>query len=316
MSALAGRLAAFIPFTPYAYDGTHEPCVLCGGTAATLLSRHDRRLKRLDTLICDGCGLLRTDPMPTDAALAEYYRHHYRFDYQLVGTKPPRRHLVRTRAEAARRVALLALPPAARVLDHGSGSGEFLLAGAAAGWDMTGVEPGEAYARHARTAGARVFDALPPPDERGFDAITAHHVLEHLRDPVAVLRDLAARLAQGGVVYLSVPDMGPNPRPAFDRLHFAHVHGFVPETLDLLAARAGLRPDPRFARDRTTCVYARGEPSARPDPTLAARVRAGFREVSPLRHALTLGWLAPTLRRFRRDLRDSFARADAKSRGS
>jgi SAM-dependent methyltransferase len=174
---------------------------------------------------------------------------------------------------------------------------------------MTGVEPGEAYAAHARAAGARVLDALPEADARGFDAITAHHVLEHLRDPVAVLRALVARLAPGGLVYLSVPDMGPNPRPAFDRLHFAHVHGFVPETLDLLAARAGLVPDGRFARDRTTCVYARGAATARPDPALAARVRAGFHQVSPLRHVLTFGWLAPTLRRFRRDIRDSFATA-------
>ena len=308
MSALARRLGAFVPFTPYAYAGTHEPCVLCGAREASLLARHDRRLKRLDTLVCDGCGLIRTDPMPTEAELADYYRHHYRFDYQLVGSRPPRRHLARARAEAARRVALLGLPPGARVLDYGAGSGEFLLAGTAAGWDMTGVELGKAYAEHARAAGARVFDALPEPDDRGFDAITCHHVLEHLRDPVAALRALAARLAPGGIVYLAVPDMGPSARPAFDRLHFAHVHGFVPETLDLLAARAGLVPDGRFARARTTCVYRPGVAEARPDPALAARVRAGFRQVSPLRHVLAFGWLAPTLRRFGRDIRDSFAR--------
>jgi SAM-dependent methyltransferase len=309
MSSLAQRLGAFVPFTPYGYRGARGACVLCGSTEAVLLSRHDRRLKRLDTLICGGCGLIRSDPMPTEAELAAYYRHHYRFDYQLVGSKPPRRHLTRTRAEAARRVALLALPRGARVLDYGSGSGEFLLAGAEAGWDMTGVEPGEAYAAHARAAGARVLSALPAEEGAGFDAITAHHVLEHLRDPVSVLQDLVARLKPGGVVYLSVPDMGPNARPAFDRLHFAHVHGFVPETLDLLAARAGLLPDGRFARDRTTCVYTRGEAVARPDAALAERVRAGFHQVSPLRHVLTFGWLAPTLRRFRRDIRDSFARA-------
>jgi SAM-dependent methyltransferase len=272
------------------------------------LSTYDRRLKRLTSVVCAGCGLIRTDPMPTEAELSVYYRESYRLDYQFVGTKPPRRHLARTRAEATRRVALLApaLFPGARVLDHGAGSGEFLLAGAAAGWEMLGVEPGEAYSDHARGEGARVLPELPPADAPPFHAITAHHVLEHLRDPVAALRDLVARLAPDGVVYLSVPDMGPSPRPAFDRLHFAHVHGFVPETLDLLAARAGLAPDPRFARERTTAVYRRGPAAAAPDPTLAPRVRAGFHDVSPARHVLTLGWLRPTLRRFGRDLRDTF----------
>jgi len=307
MSSLARLAAGFVPFTPYPYQGRAEACVLCGSREALPLSRHDRRLKHLTTVICAGCGLIRTDPMPTEAELADYYRHHYRADYQLVGSKPPRRHLVRTRAEAARRVALLGLPAGARVLDYGSGSGEFLEAGQAAGWRMEGVEPGEAYSTHARALGVTVHPALPP-GAGPFDAVTAHHVFEHLRDPLAVLRDLVAALAPGGVVYLSVPDMGPNRRPAFDRLHFAHVHGFVPETLDLLAARAGLVPDARFPRERTTAVYARGEARAEPDPGLPGRIRAGFNMTTPLRHVATLGFLAPTFRRLSRDVRDSFRR--------
>jgi SAM-dependent methyltransferase len=309
MATLARLAAGFIPFTPYPYRGRQEPCALCGGAETLPLCAHDRRLKRLGTVICAGCGLIRTDPMPTEEELAEYYRHHYRMDYQLVGAKPPRRHLVRTRAEAARRVALLApvLGSGARVLDYGSGSGEFLQAGAAAGWAMEGVEPGEAYSAHARGLGVTVHPALPE-GAGPYDAITSHHVFEHLRDPLAVLRRLAAALKPGGVLYLSVPDMGPSPRPAFDRLHFAHVHGFVPETLDLLAAGAGLAPDPRFARERTTCVYRPAKVAFRPDPTLAARVRAGFRMVDPVRHILTLGWLAPTFRRLSRDLRDTLRR--------
>lgn len=303
MSALP-RLANLLPLTPYPYAGQRQGCCLCGSHDTLPLASHDRRLKRLTSVICAGCGLVRTDPMPTEAELAAYYRSHYRADYQFVGARPPRRHLARTRAEAARRAGLLALPPGARVLDFGSGSGEFLAEGQRRGWDMLGVEPGEAYAGHARALGVRVLPAL---DGAGgpFDAITAHHVLEHLRDPLAVLRDLASRLAPGGIVYLSVPDMGPAPKPAFERLHFAHVHGFVPRTLDLLAARAGLVPAPGFARDGTTCVYARGESTLAPDPALAHEVRAGFRMVHPLRHVLTLGWAAPMLRRLGRDIRDT-----------
>ncbi|MBY0338675.1 MAG: class I SAM-dependent methyltransferase [Acetobacteraceae bacterium] len=309
MQASWRLLRGFVPFTPYDYAGRHEACALCGSRESLPLSRHDRRLKRLTTVVCAGCGLVRTDPMPTESELAEYYRHHYRADYQLVGTKPPRRHLKRTRDEAVRRADLLAplLPPGPRVLDYGSGSGEFLAEGARRGWRVEGVEPGEAYATHAQGLGLTVHPALPE-GAGPFDAITSHHVFEHLRDPAAVLETLAAALAPEGVLYLSVPDMGPSQRPAFDRLHFAHVHGFVPATLDLLAARAGLVLDPRVPRAGTTAVYRKGDAAFRPDPTLAARIRAGFNMVDPVRHIVTFGWLAPSLRRWKRDIRDSFAR--------
>ena len=298
------RLADLLPLTAYPYRGRQERCCLCGSGETLLLARHDRRLKRLTSVVCAGCGLIRVDPMPTEAELAEYYRTRYRADYQLVSGKPPRRHLVRTRAEAARRADLLALPRGARVLDFGCGSGEFLAEGLGRGWAMEGVEPGEAYAAHAREDGALVHSSLGTVQGR-FDAITSHHVFEHLRDPLAMLRALSALLAQGGVLYLSVPHMGPAPKPAFERLHFAHVHGFVPRTLDLLAARAGLAPDPRFPRDGTTCVYAAGKAEDQPDPALAREVLAGFNPVSPLRPVLTFGWAAPTLRRLSRDIRDT-----------
>lgn len=300
-------LARFVPLIPYPYSGESIPCVLCGCRERVTLSQHDRRLKRLTTVICRGCGLLRTDPMLIESELAEYYRSSYRFDYQLVGSSPPRRHLSRSRAEAARRVALLepVIRSAGRVLDFGCGSGEFLEAGQSAGWAMEGVEPGSAYADYARQRGLIVQAGLDRV-QGSFDAITANHVLEHLRDPLATLRQLVAMLRPDGVIYLSVPDMGPSSKPAFERLHFAHVHGFVPTTLDLLAARAGLAPDPRVPRQGTTCVYRLAAVSAEPDPAIAEAVLRGFHQVSPVRHVLTLGWLAPSLRRWQRDIRDSF----------
>ena len=297
-----------MPLLPYPYRGSHGPCMLCGSADTLPLARHDRRLKRLTSVVCAGCGLIRTDPMPSEAELGEYYRSIYRLDYQLVGDKPPRRHITRTTAEAARRRAMLNLPAGAMVLDYGSGSGEFLAEGTRAGWTMLGVEPGEAYAAHARAAhGVTVLPSLPA-DAGPFDAITSHHVFEHLRDPVAVLASLVARLKPDGVLYLSVPDLGPSAKPAFERMHFAHVHGFVPATLDLLAAKCGLMLDARFERQGTTAVYRRGAVGFQPSAEVARAVAAGFNQVSPMTHVLTLGFVAPALKRWRRDLRDTFAR--------
>lgn len=300
-------LARFVPLRPYSYVGSHEVCNLCGSNVTLSLATWDRRIKRLNTVACAGCGLIRTDPMPTAEELSEYYRYSYRLDYQLASDGPPKRHLVRTRREAVRRADLLAsvLAPGARVLDYGSGSGEFLSEGAGRAWEMEGVEPGEAYAGYARRMGLRVHANLPTPSYC-YDAITSHHVFEHLRDPVGTLRSLTALLKPDGIIYLAVPDMGPSPRPAFDRLHFAHVHGFLPETLDLLAAVAGLRLDERFQRQGTNAVYRKGPSPVVPDAGLAARVRAGFNPISPLAYIVGGEWIGASYRRFRRDVADTF----------
>lgn len=306
MSSFIHAIVSLLPLVPHRYRGTSIACRLCGSVEASPLARFDRHLKPLRTVVCNGCGLIRSDPMPDEAELAAYYRDRYRLAYQFAGRSPPRRHRARTRAEAQRRVALLAptLPAGRRVLDFGSGSGEFLAAGEAAGWEMEGVEPGAAYAGQARAEGLRVHPHLA--DVRGeFDAITAHHVIEHLRDPLVTLREAMRLLKPDGLVYVSVPDMGPSSRPAFDRLHFAHVHGFVPATLDLMMARLDMAPDPRFARDGTTAVFSRRPTPARADPSQARRVLAGFNQVSPWRHALTFAWVRPALARWKRDLRDS-----------
>jgi SAM-dependent methyltransferase len=298
-----------MPLRPYPYVGRPETCNICGSDAVLPLSGYDRRIKRLNTVVCSNCGLIRTDPLPTEAELADYYRHSYRLDYQLAGKNPPRRHLVRIRAEAVRRADLLApaLAPGARVLDYGCGSGELLLEGGRRHWKMEGVEPGEAYAGYARRLGLCVHADLPQSEAR-FDAITSHHVFEHLRDPLGVLRRLVALLKPEGVIYLAVPDMGFSPRPAFDRLHFAHVHGFVPETLDLLASSAGLCVAPRFPRERTVAVYECGTSSLKPDPSLADRVRAGFNPISPMSYILRGEWMGATYRRLKRDVADTFRR--------
>lgn len=301
-------LQAALPGLPYPFVGTPCPCVLCGGTEVRTIARLDRRLKPLTTVACTGCGLIRTDPMPTEVELAHYYTGLYRLDYQFAGRDPSRAHIGRGRAEAARRLALLApgLPAGASVLDFGSGSGEFLAALAAAGHRPQGLEPGKDYSGFARrrygvpVLTATLAEAAFPA--RSFDAITTHHVIEHLRDPVAALARLAGWLKEGGILYVSVPDLSPSDRPPFARFHFAHVHNFVPATLLAAARRAGLEPDPRFPPQGTTLVlrHAAAGPATAPevaDPARAAAIIAGFPAVSPLRYAFSGAWARRSLRK-------------------
>ena len=299
-------LAYLAPGTPYPYRGESLPCPLCGERGGTVVARWDRRLKKLTSLCCDGCGLVRTDPIPTDAELNAYYSGEYRQDYQLATARPSRRHIDISRREAAQRLARVApgLPAKARVMDFGSGSGEFVKAAADAGHDAVGVEPGRLFAEFARSEyGVEIVSR--PHDEidfppGSFDLITSHHVVEHLRDPVAALAQLAGWLKPTGLIYIAVPDITRSGKPTFERFHFAHLYNFSPETLEMAARKAGLEPDPRFEREGTTVVF-RKRPEVAADwrihPDAAAHVRAALPDVSVAGHILPGAWLRPMLRR-------------------
>ena len=305
----------FVPFIGYPYKGEATACNLCACSEAVVVAKSDRRLKTLTSVACVQCGLIRTDPMPTPDELAHYYAHAYRADYQLAfAGGPPRHHLKRSAREAEFRGKLLApkLVPGARVLDFGSGSGEFLAAVRNLGCEAVGVEPGRDYAAFARSQyGVDVLDEAD--DDRfpagHFDVISTHHVFEHLRDPADVAERLARWLKPDGLLYIAVPNMAATGKPPHERFHFAHVHGFVRQTLDLTARRAGLVPHPEFWREDTTVVYAKTEAPVPvlANPGLASRLAIDLEPMPAAAFLASGAWVMPMLRRNAKAVRDTFA---------
>jgi SAM-dependent methyltransferase len=98
-------------------------------------------------------------------------------------------------------------PPETRLLDIGCGSA----------WladhfsDYTGVERDPATVERAVALQRNVIqgdielDPLPFVDE-AFEGVVLKDVLEHMRDPVAVVREARRVLAQGGRIFASSPD--------------------------------------------------------------------------------------------------------------
>jgi SAM-dependent methyltransferase len=317
MRSILSSVQNITPFTRYAYRGEPVACNLCGSTGTVTVCRHDRRLKRLDTIACEECGLLRTDPMPTEEELAAYYASEYRRDYQLAfGKAPPRFHLRRSAREAEARLALLSpvLKRGARVLDFGSGSGEFLARARAEGHVVTGIEPGADFAAFARDSYgveviAKPWQAVELP-EAGFDLITTSHVLEHLREPVTALKQLARWLAPDGVIHVAVPNAFAQRDQTFQHFHFAHIHHFTQQTLIWAGRAAGLEVDPRITPDGTTIVFRKhphGPQSQSWQPAQGRLVAARFAESSPVRFLLSGRWITDALRRLSKTLRDSRA---------
>lgn len=98
-----------------------------------------------------------------------------------------------------------------RLLELGCSTGAWLLQAQEAGWDVTGVEPGDAPAETAKSVGLNVHTGLLADVEleaASFDAAAAWMVLEHVYDPAETLAELAALLRSGGRLMFSVPNAG------------------------------------------------------------------------------------------------------------
>lgn len=134
------------------------------------------------------------------------------------------------------------VPQKGRILDYGCNHGLFLRAFLERypEWEGTGADIEERYrqsfAGHL-PASAR-YCCLPHEEPgSGFDVICCSHVLEHLPEPAAALRDMASRLAPGGILFIQAVNPLLNP---FFHVIFEQHHHFTPAGLRHVLELCGL----------------------------------------------------------------------------
>lgn len=98
-----------------------------------------------------------------------------------------------------------------RLLEIGSGWGDFLAVAARRGFNCLGVDPSPMLAEAARRrSGVSVLcgEVQDLVMEARFDVVVMSHVLEHVTDPREVLGRLRSFLNPDGVLYIAVPNIG------------------------------------------------------------------------------------------------------------
>jgi SAM-dependent methyltransferase len=223
------------------------PCNLCGASDVEVIGDRDRDGHALRTTICRACGLVWSNPRPGEDEVRRYYSSEYRLDYKGRST-PSLRHIARSGRGALNRYRTLApyIKRGDRTLDAGAGGGEVVYVLRALGFDATGLEPDEQYARHAREAlGAPVStgfvqDAAFPAGS--FDVVTMFHALEHVEDPAAILSRLRTWMVERGVLLIEVPNVEAVCIAPAHRFHFAHFYNFNRDALEALGRKAGFEP--------------------------------------------------------------------------
>jgi 2-polyprenyl-3-methyl-5-hydroxy-6-metoxy-1,4-benzoquinol methylase len=240
----ARQLRAF--FAPHVTR--RRPCPVCESTDARHLLSGDRDFIGIRTAQCLSCGMIFSSPFYDSVVVDEFYRGAYRsvFKWQ----PDPKEFIARQTYLIDRArffLALLeqerALPEAnGSLLDVGSGEGTLLRTVRAARPDLRvwGVEPTVSYRDNAEAEIDVPIVASVSALDRGlaFDLVTCIHVLEHVRQPLELLRQIREHLTPGGSCYVDVPDAAAY--SSVDDFHVAHCNHFTAHTLAMAAERAGM----------------------------------------------------------------------------
>jgi SAM-dependent methyltransferase len=221
--------------------------------------------ERFTVMECLDCGLGFVNPRPTREEIKRYYPTEYYADFSENHSYHQRRY--------AREASYLEDVPRGdstrRLLDIGCAHGDFPRFMRQRGWEVEGVEVS------ATTSPIHDFPVYrgdfvnAPIEPVRYHAITAWAVMEHLHDPAAYFRKVAALLRSGGrFVFLVTNFESTASRRLFAEDVPRHLYFFTESTVRRFLDQAGLR----FARaDYSDAIFAM--PSTNWLPYLLQRLR-------------------------------------------
>ncbi|MBT8255686.1 MAG: class I SAM-dependent methyltransferase [Bacteroidia bacterium] len=93
-----------------------------------------------------------------------------------------------------------------RLLDIGSGTGDFLLTAKNRGWKILGVEPNQKARARAKTKNIDCVASIADLRGQKFDVISLWHVLEHMPDLENTIEQILDMLDPGGHLIIAVPN--------------------------------------------------------------------------------------------------------------
>jgi len=223
----------------------------CGAPSTQVAGGFDRVYGisgRFAVVRCEGCGLMRTSPRPTQETIGVYYPDAYA-PHVAVSPESPSGPLQRLRMALRLDGSRKLLPPLrpGLALEVGCASGRLMRRLQRLGWTVHGIEPSAQAAAAARALGFSVhagpLETAPPPAQP-YDFVVASHAFEHLHAPLDGFRMLRAWSRPGATLACAVPDAG---GLLFRRFRGAwydldlprHLFHYTPATLTAILARAG-----------------------------------------------------------------------------
>jgi len=202
---------------------------------------------------CNDCTARFTQDVPAQDAIGDYYASENYISHSDTkkGIINSLYHLVRKRTLAAKRRLLINETKMQKgtILDIGCGTGAFLHSMQEADWNITGLEPDEV----ARNKAAELYQLHPQEPGKlfelpaaSFNAITMWHVLEHVHELHAYIKQIASLLATNGKLFIAVPNYTSKDADIYKE-HWAaydvprHLYHFSPQSMEKLLTTYNLK---------------------------------------------------------------------------
>jgi SAM-dependent methyltransferase len=228
-------------------------CPLCNGGQGRLI--HQQRfspivgvsvLEGYDVVTCNLCGFGFADKIPSQAGLDTYYQGQSKYEDEKPGEQEGREHGFRLVAEA---LATLEESRDTPILDVGCSTGEFLAHLRNVGFrSLRGLDPSPRCAQLARERfGVDVMtgSVMSPPSGIGrHGVVLLLAVLEHLADLDRAICETAQLVAEGGLLFVEVPDatrFDEGENAPFQEFSVEHINYFSQTSVDRLVSRVGFR---------------------------------------------------------------------------
>lgn len=193
---------------------------------------------------CNNCGFAFTNPIPLENKIGEYYESS---DY--ISHSNTSKGIINTLYQIVRNITLnrkvnliKSLSKGKKILDIGSGTGEFLNACKKSNLTVEGIEPSELGRKKSKeNYGLEVYDesSLDAYNDKTFDYISLWHVLEHVYHLNSRIETIRRILKDDGHLIVAVPN-----RNSFDAEHYKefwaaydvprHLYHFTPKDIELL----------------------------------------------------------------------------------
>ena len=195
---------------------------------------------------CDDCTARFTQDVPEQDAIGAFYASDNYISHSDTkkGLINSLYHMVRKRTLRAKKQLIIKQLGMSKgeILDIGCGTGAFLKTMQEAGWTITGLEPDAT----AREKAAELYGLYPDASEKLFElkpatynAISMWHVLEHVHELHAYIKQMAQLLAPGGKIFVAVPNFTSHDAAVYETNWAAydvprHLYHFSPQSMEQL----------------------------------------------------------------------------------
>ena len=223
-------------------------CPLCGSNR--YIQKYPQYYPRI--VSCLKCELIYTNPRLKNRYLKELYSEEYfKNDHSSIlgysNYLQDQKNIVKTFDKRLKSIETFVSP--GKLLDIGCATGFFMHSAKMRGWKVEGVEISEYAASYAKESfGFKIYvgDVLQIDlPANTYDLITLWDVIEHLTNPLEVLRVLKRALKKNGLLVFSTPDVESLPARLTKhkwigyKLSDEHLTYFSKKTVALLLEKAG-----------------------------------------------------------------------------